>query len=248
MGALAVKTLRIAARSPLRLLPQVITEGSTMFRRCLIPLAVSQTLWLWGFGVILFGTVVSTLGAVDRYPGGIWIAWLREVATWVSGMIFAGVAAGTVTADLGARKIREELDALAVLGVDRLRALVVPRVIAMTIAAPMLMLLSMVMVELANYVLTPRYLAVTPGVFKDSVTHVVLPIDLWAALLKNAVIGFFVGIVSCHKGLSCEGGTEGVGRAVNQAVVICFFGIWLFDSLFELGYLTLFPQTAVLRG
>jgi phospholipid/cholesterol/gamma-HCH transport system permease protein len=67
-------------------------------------------------------------------------------------------------------------------------------------------------------------------------------------LVKNVVLGFFVGVVACHKGLTCKAGAEGVGRAVNQTVVITFFGIWLFNSVFNLGYLTVFPDAAQFRG
>jgi phospholipid/cholesterol/gamma-HCH transport system permease protein len=163
-------------------------------------------------------------------------------------MIFAGVAGSAITADLGARKIREELDALAVLGVDRIRSLVVPRVFAMTIAAPVLGMLALTISQAVNYAVAPGHIGFPRSVFRDSVVSNILPLDLYASILKYAIIGFFVGVVSCHKGLASKGGAEGVGRAVNQTVVIAFFGIWLINSLFNLAYLTMFPETAILRG
>jgi phospholipid/cholesterol/gamma-HCH transport system permease protein len=248
MGALGVNTLRVAVRPPYPWLADAVVEGSLAFRRCVIPLALSVSAFMISLSVIVFGNLLHVLGATDREGGGMWIAFSREVCVWVSTMIFAGVAGSAVTADLGARKIREELDALAVLGVDRLRTLVVPRVIAMTIAAPVLGMVALAISQAVNYAAAPGHIGFAPAIFRDSLVSNIIPLDLYASLLKYTIIGFFVGVVSCHKGLSSKGGAEGVGRAVNQTVVIAFFGIWLINSLFNLGYLTMFPETAVLRG
>ena len=248
MGALAVRAVRVGIRPPYSWIPDAIVEASLAFRRCLIPLALSISAFMISLSVIVFGNLLHLLGATDREPGGMWIAFSREVAVWVSTMIFAGVAGSAITSDLGARKIREELDALAVLGVDKIRSLVVPRVAAMTVAAPVLGMLTLTISQAVNYAVAPGHIGFPGAVFRDSVVSNVIPLDLYASLLKYTIIGFFVGVVSCHKGLSSKGGAEGVGRAVNQTVVIAFFGIWLINSLFNLAYLTMFPETAVLRG
>ena len=62
------------------------------------------------------------------------------------------------------------------------------------------------------------------------------------------LIGIFVGIIACHKGLTCKMGSDGVGRAVNQTVVIAFVGIWGFNAFWNLAYLTAFPAASVLHG
>ena len=67
-------------------------------------------------------------------------------------------------------------------------------------------------------------------------------------MIKHTILGFFVGIVACQKGLSARGGAEGVGRVVTQTVVITFFGIWLINSLFNTGYLTIVPDAIGIRG
>jgi phospholipid/cholesterol/gamma-HCH transport system permease protein len=248
MGALGVKTLRLAVRRPYSWVPDAIVEASQAFRRCLIPLSLSIAVFMIALSVIVFGNLLHMLGATDREGGGMWIAFSREVCVWISTMIFAGVAGSAVTADLGARKIREELDALSVLGVDKIRSLVVPRVLAMTVAAPVLGMLALTVSQGVNYAVAPSHIGFPPSVFHDSVVSNILPLDLYASVVKYTIIGFFVGVVSCHKGLSSKGGAEGVGLAVNQTVVISFFGIWLINSLFNLAYLTMFPATAILRG
>jgi phospholipid/cholesterol/gamma-HCH transport system permease protein len=248
MGGVAVRSVGAWFRPPYPWFPEAIVEASKAFRRCIIPLVLSVSVFIIALAILVFGNLLHELGATDREAGGMWIAFTREVCVWVTGMVFAGVAGSAITADLGARKIRDELDALAVLGVDRVRALVVPRVAATTIACPVLGIFATTIVVGVNYAVAPNHLHVSAAVWRNSLIGDVLPLDLYAVLIKYTIIGFFVGVVSTHKGLSSRAGAEGVGRAVNQTVVITFFGVWLINSLFNLAYLTVFPQTAILRG
>jgi phospholipid/cholesterol/gamma-HCH transport system permease protein len=153
-----------------------------------------------------------------------------------------------VTADLGARKVREELDALGVLAIDPVRLLVVPRLVGMTFAAVILSMIGFVVVNLVNYGLAPTYLHFSPGIYGPGVRLTILSVDIYATIVKHLIMGFFVGLIACQRGLSCKMGAEGVGRAVNQTVVITFFGIWLINSFFNLAFLTLFPDASVFRG
>ncbi len=249
MGALLFKVLRLACTPPFPWLRDAVEVVSTSYRRCAIPLVLSHGVYLIGFGIILFGGILLNLGVSDREAGVVYIIWSREIATWISAMIFAGVVGSAITADLGARKIRDELDAMAVLGIDQLRSLVVPRVVGMTLAMPVLAFLALLLVNVINFLIAPSYFGFSYGVFFDSVSNIIQPSDLYLTMfLKNALIGLFVGVVSCYKGLSSKAGAEGVGRAVNDTVVITFFGIWLFNVLFNLGYFTVFPDVSALRG
>lgn len=248
MGRLGLATARQTVTPPFPWIRDAIVQTSLAFRRCLIPLAISVSVYLIGFAIIMFGIVLTNLGVAERISGGMYIAFSREVCTWITMMVFAGVAGSAITADLGARKVREELDALSVLGVDQVRSLVVPRVVATTVAAVTLAFLSLLISQIVNYTIAPGHLNFPREVFLDNVRHNIVPVDLWAGILKHTILGFFIGVVACHKGLSSKGGAEGVGRAVNQTVVITFFGIWFFNSLFQLAFLSLFPESSVLRG
>jgi phospholipid/cholesterol/gamma-HCH transport system permease protein len=163
-------------------------------------------------------------------------------------MILAGVVGSALAGDLGARRIRDELDALNVLGVDMMRTLIVPRVIAIMVSGLILSLI-VVLVNIVGVLLLDQITIHQParpqleGVFLNMNQY-----DLFAALLKHSILGFFIGVVACQKGLSARGGAEGVGRAVSETVVITFVGIWLINSLFNTGYLTVVPDAIGLKG
>jgi phospholipid/cholesterol/gamma-HCH transport system permease protein len=138
---------------------------------------------------------------------------------------------------------------MAVLGVKQVRALILPRVVATTVALPVLAFISLMIVQVVNYVVSPWHFGFSHGVFLDNLRQNIFPLDMiFTMLLKNLILGFFIGIVACYKGVSSKPGAEGVGRAVNETVIITFFGVWLFNSLFQLAYLTLLPDAAVLKG
>src|SRR5206468_4815149 len=114
MGALFLVTARTAVTPPYTWLPDAIVQFSLYARRAVLPLTLALAAYTTGYATFFFGTLLEALGATDRQPGGVYVALVREIAVWVSTMIFAGVAGSAVCADLGARKIREELDALSV--------------------------------------------------------------------------------------------------------------------------------------
>jgi phospholipid/cholesterol/gamma-HCH transport system permease protein len=246
---MAARTVRLTARPPFPWAREAVKLLSIMARQTAVPLIVCHVVYMVGFGTILFGTLITDLGVAERQSGFLWIAWIRGPATWITAMVFAGVVGSSITADLGARKIREELDAIQVLGVDHIRTLVVPRIVATTVALPLFALLSMGLATGVNLALAPAIGQIPVPVLVDNlVGSILVPDLLFPLLLKNAALGFLIGVVACVKGISAPGGAEGVGRAVNQTVVITFFSIWLFDCAFNIGYLTLLPDVSLLRG
>lgn len=245
MGALLVTCLRQAIVPPFVWWRESVIEVSLMIRRCAIPLSIASAVFVIGFGFFVLGGITETLGASDRLGGAVIIGLLREMAIWTTGMIFAGVAGSAMAADLGSRKVREELDALAVLGIDQIRTLIVPKVMAAIIAAPILGCFCILVLELVNFALSPAEFGFSTGVLFESTRGSLTSLDIYGALIRFVIIGAFVGVVACYKGLTCSGGTEGVGKAVNQTVVITFFGVWMLDAFFNLAYLSLFPEAQV---
>jgi phospholipid/cholesterol/gamma-HCH transport system permease protein len=240
--------MRYAVTPPFAWISDAIVEANRNIRKCLFPLGLSMVTWVVGYAFILLTGLVRLLGASDRMPGGLVLGFTREPIVWVTGMIYAGSAGAAMSADLATRKNREELDALSVLGVDRIRHLVVPRVIASAVACTLLGLFAIFVTIATVYLLGPLYVDLTPRLIFDGIVQSLVSSDDIAAVIKFFLFGLFVAIVSCAQGLSAERGVEGVGRAVNRNVVVTFAGIWVINSLFNIAYLTIFPQLADFKG
>jgi phospholipid/cholesterol/gamma-HCH transport system permease protein len=124
-------------------------------------------------------------------------------------------------------------------------------VLALTLVGPILTTFTVVVAWVAVYLAAPAALSssvVTHAAFLDSFRAFIEPVDMVAMLVKTAIAGFFVGLVSTYKGMNSSGGTEGVGRAVNESVLICFVGVWAFNILMNVMIMSVFPGLAVLRG
>jgi phospholipid/cholesterol/gamma-HCH transport system permease protein len=227
-------------------LPDAVEQAWILIKRCMIPTAISVFVFGYGPVGVEGGTFLKALGQIDRLGGLYSVGAVREYVPWVTGMVVAGVAGTAITADLGARRVREELDALAVMGVDAMRALVAPRVLAMTLLLPLLNLVGLVfaslagvVVELADHGTLTGYLASFQAGFS--------PTDMLANVAKTAVFGFLIAIVCCYRGLNAKGGSEGVGRAVNVAVMHSFAAVWIFNFAFNALYLAAFPGALSVR-
>lgn len=244
-----VRCVRLAFVPPFNWLPEAVAQTGIIFRRTMVPIAVTSMVYVTSYGVIMAGQFLISLGVADRYGGAVITGYVRELATWMSMMVLAGVAASAITADLGARRIREELDALDVLGVDSMRYLILPRVAALTFASLVVPFVSLFFAGvILNFTIVPARFGTGAPVVLDGMRHAIVDIDIYALLLKHLIMGVFVGVVACERGLTCSRGAEGVGRAVNQCVVITFFGIWLINSLWNTAYLSFFPEAVALRG
>jgi phospholipid/cholesterol/gamma-HCH transport system permease protein len=246
MGKLALRVLRTTVTPPYSWVAETLNETTISLKRCFTPALLAMTAFGVGLACVFVGGIVRQLGTADRLGGGIGIGFLREPAVWVGIMILAGVAGSSMCADLGARKIRDELDALRVLGVDEMRGLIIPRVLAMTLVGPILGTFTLLVAWGATYLAVPLAFAdstVTTAAFVESFKAFVSPLDLLNFLAKLLTAGFFVGVVCVY-----SGGTEGVGRAVNEAVLISFFGVWIINLLFNTVFLSVFPQVSILKG
>ncbi len=245
---LMFRVARVAVTPPFGWVGEMLVETSRALWRVTVPMMFATLVYVLAFGSVLFGEIIYALGAADRVGPGIYVGLLRELGTWLTFMILAGVVGSALAGDLGARKVREELDALDVLGVDKMRTLVVPRVMAITLAGLILSLLVVFVSEAGLLLLNTVTLDLDLRTQIASVSLIMNQYDLIAAVIKHLILGFVIGIVACQKGLGARGGAEGVGRAVNETVVITFFAIWLINSVFNIGYLTIFPEALGIKG
>ncbi|MDT0201408.1 ABC transporter permease [Nocardioides sp. AE5] len=175
------------------------------------------------FGIIVsiqVGGVAAQIGA-ESFAGAVnGIGVLRQGAPLVTSIMIAGAVGAAITSDLGARTIREEVDALKVMGINPVQRLVAPRVLAALVVAFFLNIIVAATSITTGYILNVGGGAVSSGTYIAAFVSFAQPTDLFLASFKALIFGFIATIVACHKGLTASGGAKGVADAVNEAVVI----------------------------
>jgi len=176
-----------------------------------------------------FNILFLEFGAADFSGSGSALACVTEVGPVVTVLVIAGAGATAMCADLGARTIREELDALRVLGINPVQALVVPRVLAATFVAFMLNSLVTVVGLAGGFGFSVFFQNVTPGAFATGLTLLVGIHDVVIALIKASLFGLAASLIACYKGITVGGGPAGVGNAVNETVVFAFLALFVIN-------------------
>jgi len=196
--------------------------------------AVPAVLMAIPFGVILsaqVGNIVSQLGADTMIGAAGGLGVIKQGAPMAAAMLLGGAGAAAIAADLGARTIREEVDALRVMGVDPIQRLVVPRIAAMLVVAPLLNILIIVVGIAAGFVVAVTALDVTPGSYWASFGSFTTTTDIWVSLIKAMIFGFLVVVVACQRGLEAKGGPRGVADGVNAAVVMSVAAVAVLNTV-----------------
>lgn len=164
--------------------------------------------------------LVAQVGATALLGAASGVGVLRQGAPITAGLLMGGAAASAIASDFGARAMREELDAMRVLGVDPIRRLVVPRFLALLLIAPILTVVIIVSGTGAAFLLSVTVSGVAPGSFWSSFGTFAKMTDVYFAIAKSIVFAAIVAIISSLRGMEAKGGPRGVADAVNAAVVI----------------------------
>jgi phospholipid/cholesterol/gamma-HCH transport system permease protein len=246
MMILTGKTISSAIRPPFPYGMEFVQQFMFALKLCWFPLLITSVAINYGTPGVEAGNFLVIFGAFDRLGGFFVLASIREFAPNVTAIIVAGVAGTAITADLGARKIREELDALQVLGVDPVKNLVVPRFLALMIITGLFDVYA-VLFGLFGGVLTVLIFGQPLGPFFSTLLSNASTTDLWGSVVKCTMFGAIIAIVSCYKGMTASGGAEGVGRAVNTGVVITFLGVFAFNYVFTQTLLATHPEMSVIK-
>src|SRR5437016_3980152 len=197
------------------------------------------------FGMVIalhVGSFARQLGAEASTGAAMVLAIVREAAPVATALLIAGAGGSAMTADLGSRRIRDEIAAMEVMAVDPISRLVTPRLLAASTVALFLVSLVSVAGLAGGYVFNVLVQHVTAGAYFSGFTQLVQLPDLWQSLAKAWVFGFVAAMVSCYKGLYCKGGPKGVGDAVNQGVVITFILIFFVNFVMTTLYFAIVPQ------
>lgn len=222
---------------------EFVEQATFMARTAIVPtmfVAVPLSVTL----AIQFSLLAGQLGATSLAGAANGLAVIRQGAPLVAAVLMAAAVGSATGADLGSRAIREETDAMEVMGVSVIRRLVVPRLVASVVISVALTGFTCFIGFLAGYAFTVMLQGGTPGSYTATFSSFATVEDLVLTLLKAIVFGVIVAIVSSYKGLSTRGGPAGVANSVNAAVVQSILLLLLTNVLMSQMYLVLFPKTS----
>jgi phospholipid/cholesterol/gamma-HCH transport system permease protein len=196
------------------------------------------------FGAVIalqIGQLTAQLGAQSFTGANSVLAIVREAGPIVTALLISGAGGSAIAADLGSRKIRDEIDAMEVLGISPIQRLVVPRVIACVLVAALLNGLVSVVGVMGGYVFNVVLQHGTPGAYLASFQAFAQLPDLYIGEVKAIVFGLLAALVASYKGLNAGGGPKGVGDAVNQSVVITFILLFITNYIISSIYFQVVP-------
>ena len=246
MMILTGRTMLSAVKAPYPYGNEFIGQFLFALQLCWFPMLVSTVAFGFGAPGLQAANFLSLFGALDRLGGFFVLASIREFAPFVTAVVVAGVAGTAITADLGARKIREELDALQVLGVDPIKNLVVPRFLSLMIITGLLNIYALLFGISGGIFAEIAYGQPLGGFFATLFSNASTT-ELWASVLKCTLFGAIIAIVCCYKGMTATGGAAGVGRAVNEAVVTALLGVFAFNYVFTQTMLATNPDLQTIK-
>jgi len=174
---------------------------------------------------LAFSVELADFGA-KNYLGRIMsISIIRELGPVLTGVMIAARVAAGITAELGAMRSSNQIDAMTAFGVDPVKKLAVPRVLALLVMTPALTVITDVIAIFGGWIIALFIAHVTTTMYWSAVKERLIFGNLFIGLLKPVVFSFVIAFVSCYKGFTAEGGTKGVGQATTESVVVSSISI-----------------------
>lgn len=174
-----------------------------------------------------FGAEIFTVNLVA-------ILVLREMGVLISAIMVAGRTGSAYTAEIGAMRMREEVDAMRVIGLDPVDVLVVPRIMGLVVALPLLTIIANAAALLGGMLTLWAYSGISPVVFIDRMHDSVLVETVMVGLIKAPFMALAIGCIACMEGFRVSGSTESLGRRVTAAVVKSIFAVIVLDGVFAI--------------
>ena len=163
------------------------------------------------------------------------LSMFKEMGPLITAFVLASRSGSAYAAEIGTMKVNEELDALHTFGMDPVRFLVVPRVLALTLVLPLLTLFN-ILAALFGAQAVMSLLGISPIVFWDRCRQTADLVDLFGGLAKTLVFGYFIAAIGCLRGLYTGKGASAVGDSATRAVVTCIVMIVVVDGIFAVVY------------
>ncbi|MBC3937018.1 MlaE family ABC transporter permease [Undibacterium rugosum] len=202
----------------------------------------AQALGITALVGILIGIVLSYLSAqqLKTFGGDLFIVNLlgmsiiRELGPMLAAILVAGRSGSAITAQLGVMRVTEELDAMQVMGIPHGFRLIMPRVLALAIAMPLIVIWTDVMALMGGMIAAQALLGMSPAFFIYKLPEAVPILNYWIGLLKGVSFGVLIALIACHFGLRIEPNTESLGRGTTSSVVISITMVIIADALFAI--------------
>ncbi len=156
---------------------------------------------------------------------------LRELGAVVTALLIASRVGAGYASEIGTMQITEQIDALKMLGIDRINYILVPRLLACIVGGVILTVAANITCLVAAMFVSEIYLGYTPAMFVASMHRFVKMQDLFFAMIRGACFGAVIPLVACYFGFRCEQGAEGVGKATTNTVVVSSIGIIVIDFI-----------------
>jgi phospholipid/cholesterol/gamma-HCH transport system permease protein len=238
LGLLGGAVLRNLALPP-TYVRHIVAEMETMGVRSL-GVALTAAVFTGMVFAIQSAVNMARFGA-ENYVGPLTaLAILRELGPVLTAVLVGGKVASGITAELGSMKVTEQIDALRTLGVNYIKRLIVPRILAALVVFPLLTVLADALGVLGGLAVMVLERGADPYAYWNTTTYWVVPKDFLMGIGKSVFFGIIVTLIGCYNGLATEGGTEGLGRATTATVVHVTMGVIVSDFFLTKLFLSLF--------
>jgi phospholipid/cholesterol/gamma-HCH transport system permease protein len=177
---------------------------------------------------------LNTFGAPTLVVDLVGILTLRELALLLTSIMIAGRSGSSITAELGSMKMREEIDALHVIGLDPMEVLILPRVIALLFAMPMLTFISAMSALFGAGIVAFFYGGISPEIFLFRLQNAVGLHTFLVGMIKAPFMALVIGLIATMEGMGVEGSAESLGRQTTSSVVKSIFMVIVVDGIFAM--------------
>jgi phospholipid/cholesterol/gamma-HCH transport system permease protein len=195
-----------------------------------LPIVLLSGFFIGAVMVLQTGAQFERFGQSSLTGDVVSIALVRELGPSITGLLVAGRCSSGIASELGSMLVTEQVDAMRAMGTDPSRKLVTPRVLATLITLPLLTTISVFIGLVGGMVASVFSLQISATTFWERAIAILQFSDLMQGFSKSVVFGFILATVGCYQGLNVRGGTQGVGRATTQAVVVSSVLIIIADT------------------
>ena len=202
-----------------------------------VPIIAMLTFMVGAVIAFLGSTVLSTFGASIFTVQLVAFSFLREFAVLLAAILMAGRTASAFTAQIGLMKANEEIDAIQAMGLNPVELLVLPRVLALLVALPMMTFIGMISGILGGIVVCALTLDISPTMFLTIMQNSVGFEHFWVGMIKAPVFAFLIAIIGCLEGFKVSGSAESVGEHTTSSVVHSIFVVILLDAVAALFFM-----------